>query len=76
MCNADATPLYTFGDNTAGHGQLHKCKSWDALREFATENKACYRDTIEDVLLKEHFGYCDDGHDGLIHGSPVGRKVG
>jgi len=75
MCNADATPLYTFGDNTAGHGQLHKYKSWDALREFATENKACYRNSIEDVLLKEHFGYCDDRHDGLIHGNPVGRKI-
>ncbi|KAF2873319.1 hypothetical protein BDV95DRAFT_592708 [Massariosphaeria phaeospora] len=65
MCNADNTPLYTFGDNTAGDGQLHRCHNWDELRVFATENTACYRDTIEDVLLKEHFGFCDDGSDGL-----------
>lgn len=69
MCNADTTPLYTFGQNTAGDGQLHQCKDWNALREYATENRACYRDTIEDVPLGEHFGYCDDGEDGMIEPS-------
>ena len=73
MCTADSNPLFTFGDNTAGDGQLHKCRDWNALRDYATENRACYRDTIEDVLLREHFGkgYCDDGSDGLVKGSPV-----
>lgn len=65
QCYADSTPLYTFGDFTAGDGQLHKCRNWHQLRDFATENTACYKDTVEDVLLKEHFGVCDDGSDGL-----------
>ena len=66
MCHADNLPLYTFGDNTAGDGQMHQCNSWDALRDFATRNSACYRDTEHPVLLGEHFGYCDNGFDGLI----------
>lgn len=61
----DNTPLYTFGDFTAGDGQLHKCKNWLQLRDFATKHTACYKDTVNDVLLKEHFGTCDDGDDGL-----------
>jgi hypothetical protein len=65
ICHADNTPLYSFGDSTAGNGQLHKCRNWDDLRNFATEHTACYRDTIEDVPLKEHFGFCDDGTDSL-----------
>lgn len=65
MCNADNTPLYTFGDKTAGDGQLHRCRDWNELRDFATENTACYRDSIGDIPLGEHFGYCDDGLDGL-----------
>lgn len=66
MCHADNLPLYTFGDNTAGDGQMHQCYSWDALRDFATQNSACYRDTEHEVLLGEHFGYCDNGVDGLV----------
>lgn len=65
MCNADNTPLYTFGDKTAGDGQLHRCRDWNELRDFATENTACYRDSVGDIPLGEHFGYCDDGADGL-----------
>ena len=65
QCNADSTPLYTFGDFTVGDGQLHKCRSWDQLRDFATEHSACYKDSVDPVLLKEHFGFCDDGRDGL-----------
>ena len=75
MCNADTTPLYTFGDNTAGDGQTHKCKDWNTLREYATENTACYRDTVEDVLLGQHFGYCDDGYDGMEEPRRVERVV-
>ena len=66
MCNADNTPLYTFGDKTAGDGQLHRCRDWNELRKFASENTACYRDSVGDIPLGEHFGYCDDGFDGLI----------
>ncbi|CAF9913893.1 hypothetical protein IMSHALPRED_001472 [Imshaugia aleurites] len=65
MCNADNTPLYTFGDKTAGNGQLHRCRDWNELRDFATANTACYRDSVGDIPLGEHFGYCDDGVDGL-----------
>ena len=75
MCNADTTPLYTFGDDTAGDGQVHKCKDWNALREYSTENRACYRDTVEDVLLGQHFGYCDDGWDGMEEPRRVERVV-
>lgn len=66
MCHADNLPLYSFGDNTAGDGQMHQCRNWDTLRDYATQNSACYRDTDGDVLLIEHFGYCDDGKDGLL----------
>ncbi|KAJ9301008.1 hypothetical protein DTO217A2_7784 [Paecilomyces variotii] len=66
QCNADNTPLYTFGDFTAGDGQVHKCKDWDQLRSFATQNTACYRDSVEAIPLGEHFGFCDDGNDGVI----------
>ena len=65
MCNADNTPLYTFGDKTAGDGQLHHCRDWNELRDFATAHTACYRDSVGDIPLGEHFGYCDDGFDGL-----------
>ncbi|KAL4935903.1 hypothetical protein BDV06DRAFT_217085 [Aspergillus oleicola] len=53
ICNADATPLYTFGDFTAGDGQSHLCKNWSQLRDYATN-------------YTPHFGYCDDGDDGVI----------
>lgn len=66
VCNADNTPLYTFGDKTAGNGQLHQCRDWSQLRDYATENTACYRDIIEDVPLGDHFGFCDDGDDGIV----------
>ena len=73
MCYADATPLYTFGDFTAGDGQLHKCKNWDQLREYATMNAACYVDGSDDDLLKDHFGVCDDGNDYLRIGTGLKR---
>ncbi|KAJ5116615.1 hypothetical protein N7456_000963 [Penicillium angulare] len=65
-CNADTTPLYTFGKFTAGDGQVHQCRSWSQLRDYATENTACFRDTVEGIPLGEHFGYCDDGDDGVM----------
>jgi len=66
VCNADNTPLYTFGDFTAGDGQLHQCRDWNELREYATKHTACYRDTVEEVPLGDHFGFCDTGDDGVI----------
>lgn len=66
QCNADNTPLYSFGDYTAGNGQLRKCKDWNSLREWATKNTACYRDSVEEIPIKDHFGYCDGGTDGLL----------
>ncbi|QKX64216.1 uncharacterized protein TRUGW13939_11389 [Talaromyces rugulosus] len=66
QCNADNTPLYSFGDYTAGDGQIRKCKYWNALRQWATKHTACYKDSVEDIPLKGHFGFCDDGKDNLI----------
>jgi hypothetical protein len=50
---------------------MRKCRSWDALRDFATDHSACYRDFPPGVdhdkfSLGEHFGYCDDGTDGIV----------
>ena len=67
QCSADNTPLYSFGDNTAGDGQMHRCRDWDQLRNFATRHTACYRDSIADIPLGNHFGFCDDGRDGLLN---------
>ncbi|KAF2091929.1 hypothetical protein K490DRAFT_32411, partial [Saccharata proteae CBS 121410] len=67
QCHADNTPLYSLGDHTSGDGQLHKCKDWGALRDYASENSACFRDAEpgQKLTLGEHFGYCDSGEDGL-----------
>lgn len=77
MCKADNTPLYLFGDDTAGDEQYRKCQDWDTLRQFATDHSACYRDTPPDVdkdtfPLGAHFGYCDGGYDGLVAGERRG----
>ena len=65
MCHADNTPLYGHGDGTAGDGQVHQCKDWNALRDYATRNTACFRDGKPGMTLEDHFGVCDDGTDGL-----------
>jgi hypothetical protein len=69
MCNADNTPLYGHGDGTAGDGQVHQCKSWTALRDYATRNTACFRDGEPGMTFNERFGVCDDGTDGLEDGA-------
>jgi hypothetical protein len=67
VCNADNTPLYTFGDSTAGDGQVRVCRDWNSLREYAAKNSACYVDTIKEVNLIEHFGNCEERKgDGLV----------
>ncbi|KAH6091097.1 hypothetical protein HBI40_166480 [Parastagonospora nodorum] len=65
MCNADNTPLYGHGDGTSGDGQMHQCKSWTALRNYATRNSACFRDGKPGMTLEDRFGVCDNGTDGL-----------
>jgi hypothetical protein len=65
MCNADNTPLYGRGDGTSGDGQMHQCKRWTALRNYATRNSACFRDGKPGMTLEDRFGVCDDGTDGL-----------
>ncbi|KAI0436033.1 hypothetical protein F4803DRAFT_557407 [Xylaria telfairii] len=75
QCNADNTPLYSFGHNTAGDGQLHRCKDWNQLRDWAAEHTACYQDSVEDIPFIGHFGFCresgDDGVKGIDYGVPI-----
>ena len=66
MCTAGDTLLYSWGRNITGDGQFRKCRSWSALRDWATEHTACYRDSITPIPVNEHFGHCDDGTDGLL----------
>jgi hypothetical protein len=61
ICKADNTPLYSFGTLSTGDEQYRQCNSWNSLRDFATDNSACYRETPpgveeEDFSLAEHFG--------------------
>jgi hypothetical protein len=65
MCHADNTPLYGHGDGMAGDGQLHQCRDWNELRDFATQNTACFRDGRPGMSFEDHFSVCDDGTDGL-----------
>ncbi|KAH8433405.1 uncharacterized protein LDX57_011039 [Aspergillus melleus] len=66
QCNADNTPLYTFGEFQAGDGQLHRCRDWGELHDYATDHSACYRDSVHGIPLKDHFGFCDSAKvDGL-----------
>lgn len=44
---------------------MHKCRNWDKLREYATANSACFRDSVHDIFLREHFEHCDNGDDGV-----------
>jgi len=78
ICKADNTPLYVFGDDTAGDEQYRKCNSWESLRQYATANSACYRDTPKDAdpltfPFGDHFGYCDGGYDGVKTGERRGN---
>jgi hypothetical protein len=75
QCNADNTPLYSFGDHTAGDGQLHECKDWEQLRSWATEHTACYRDSIEGIPLKDHFGFCNESKDDGVKAIDYGQET-
>ncbi|KAH3966527.1 hypothetical protein HBH52_199540 [Parastagonospora nodorum] len=65
MCHADSTPLYGKGDRMAGDGQLHQCRDWNELRDYATKNTACFRDHEPGMSYEDLFSVCDDGTDGL-----------
>ena len=64
MCTASDTPLYFFGNVTAD-GQARHCRDWNVLRDWATKNTACVRDSDVGLPLMEYFGHCDNGRDGL-----------
>lgn len=55
MCTAGDSLLYSWGRNITGDGQFRKCRKWSALRDWATENSACYRDSVDSIRLNEHF---------------------
>lgn len=45
------------------------CKDWSALRRYAHEKSACFRDRTGNETLREQFGHCgngDDDDDGLL----------
>ena len=66
MCGTTGeTLLYTWGKNITGDGQMRQCHDWGKLRGWAKEHSACYKDTESPVILKEHFGHCHEGNDGL-----------
>ncbi|EUC46254.1 hypothetical protein COCMIDRAFT_93339 [Bipolaris oryzae ATCC 44560] len=75
MCHADNTPLYGHGHGIAGDGQLHQCRDWNALRDYATKNTACFRDGTPGMSFEDRFGVCDDGTDGLEERVPVPRVL-
>jgi hypothetical protein len=55
----------------AGNGQMHQCRDWTALRDYATKNTACFRDGKPVMSFEDRFGHCDDGKDGLEELVPV-----
>lgn len=73
MCVADDTPLYTWGQNIAGDGQLRKCRNWDRLRDWAGENTACYADFKD--REGGRFDACDEGTDGIVLPGEDGGEV-
>ena len=76
MCNADDTPLYTWGRNITGDGQARQCKDWGVLREWAKEHTACYKQTAEPLTFRQRFGRCNDGGDGLEDLAPYASVQG
>lgn len=41
------------------------CRDWDALRDYATEHSACFKDRVAFEPLRDQFGHCDGGLDGV-----------
>ncbi|KUI55416.1 hypothetical protein VP1G_02846 [Cytospora mali] len=46
MCHADDTLLYSTGHHDAGVQQTKMCRSWDALRDWASGQNAQWKDHI------------------------------
>lgn len=69
MCQANDELLIITGTGHAnGFNQTRQCRSWDALRDFATANTACYWDDELPEGVESRWAMCDGGYDGL----PVG----
>lgn len=73
MCQASSELLVITGHgHSNGFNQTRQCRSWDALRDFATEHTACYwDDEMPEGETKDRWQMCDDGSDGL----PVGNLL-
>lgn len=66
QCTAGDTLLHTWGKNTTGDGQQRRCRDWSALRNWASEHTACYRDSSKPIPLMDHLDHCDNvKEDGL-----------
>lgn len=69
MCHADDTLLYSTGHHDAGVRQTKMCRSWDALREWASGRNAQWKDHINPRPEGEIWWNFDDGgDDGLPRG--------
>ena len=68
MCMSDDTLLHSTGHRDAGVNQTRMCRDWDALRRWATERTACYRDYTA-PKGETRWGKCDGGGYGLPVGS-------
>lgn len=70
MCQAsDELLIITGHGHQNGFNQTRLCRSWDALRDFATRNTACYWDDELPEGTDSRWNMCDDGSDGLPVGS-------
>jgi len=70
MCHADDTLFYTTNNHDAGVNQTKQCRSWDALRDWATERNAHWKDHINPNPKGDRWWNFDDGgDDGLPRGS-------
>ena len=69
MCHADDTLLYSTGHHDAGVQQTKMCRSWDALRDWASARNAQWKDHINPRPEGEIWWNFDDGgDDGLPRG--------
>lgn len=69
MCHADDTLLYSTGHHDAGVRQTKMCRSWDALRDWASGRNAQWKDHINPRPEGEIWWNFDDGgDDGLPRG--------
>lgn len=68
ICNADDTKLEVLGDDTAGVFTQRQCRDWDAVRNYAASNTACYRDQqYPEQPLRDQFIKCTVTDDGILH---------